>query len=351
MINTLLHCSRNVLLSINIIFPLILYFMKINFNFLFSFVFALVLLSCDDEHKTASVPYFDKILLQEKIYTGQYASAKVTYKSPGAYVQHADYTYSLSNGTSAKWRQALPADKEPEFRFKAPLNAGIYRINFKATFLFYGDLPGGSIYGESNSVNSTFSVLRADAVDACWGDTHEHLDGVIDVRDTIVAGEMCKLWSGNTSYSVDGGDIDSLSAKRLYKFNAEGGLREVEEIAEFELKRKSTYKEFEDGTSGMVYDSLYNQKVYPHLMGQLSIQGYEPNGEAVLEGDRQNDFPVSKWGTYNTIEEQAALVNAFWNGDLSTYIQEWFYDDITRCVVNVWCEDNKLVFRRLYTPF
>lgn len=323
--------------------------MKLNHTLLCATFCAVALMSCEEDKKTATVPQYGEIIMPEKIYTGQYATAKVTYLSEGSYVQHADYFFSLSNGTSGKVRKVLPNGEEPEFRFKAPLNEGNYRLSFKAGFLFYADLPGGSIYAESNSVNTTFRVLRADAIDACWGDTRDHLDKVIDVRDTIISGNMCKLWSGNVSYALEGADADSLYGKRIYKFDGDDKLCEVIEQAEFELKRKSSYKEFEDGTSGLVYDSLYNYKAYPHLMGQLSIVGYEPHGDAILEGEMQSFMPVAEWGAYKTEEEQARLINAFWNGGMERYTQNWMYDDITLCTVKVWCEGDKLIFSRVYS--
>jgi hypothetical protein len=84
-------------------------------------------------------------------------------------------------------------------------------------------------------------------------------------------------------------------------------------------------------------------------MCQLSIVGYEPHGDAILEGEMQSFMPVAEWGSYKTEEEQARLFNAFWNGGIERYTQNWMYDDITLCTVKVWCEGDKLIFCRVYS--
>ncbi len=310
----------------------------------------------DDDDKVASVPVYEGITVEKDVYTGQYAFAKVTYKTPGAFVLHADCNYSVTGGTqgygSGSWRMVAPEGTEPTFKFKAPKAEGNYTVSFSARFSFYVDLANGTIYGKSNSVSANINVLRADAIDACWGDSRERLAKVLDVRDSIIAGERMKVWTGVVNYNTNQNlQADSLPATRYYRFSDEDKLTKVEEVAKFKLTRKSSYKEFEDGTSGYVYDSIDNKNAYPHIRGVMVQELYEQDGEAVLEGEAAHLYPVKNWRTYTTDIERARLVNAFWNKSLIRYSQAWIYDEVTRCFVTISCEDDELLIKCTYEPY
>ncbi len=310
----------------------------------------------DNDDKVASVPVYAGIAVEGDVYTGQYAHARVAYKTPGAYVLHADCNYSVTRGTqgygSGSWRMVAPEETEPTFKFKAPEAEGNYTVSFSAKFSFYVDLANGTIYGKSNTVSTNLNVLRADAIDACWGDSREHLAKVLDVRDSIIAGERMKVWTGKVDYNTNQNlQADSLSATRYYTFSEDDKLTKVEEVAKFPLTRKSSYKEFDDGTSGYVYDSIDNKNAYPHIRGVMAQDLYEQDGEAVLEGEAANLYPVKNWRTYATDIERANLVNAFWNKSLVRYSQSWIYDEVTRCVVTISCENDELLIKHTYEPY
>ncbi len=317
----------------------------------------LAMTACSEDEKVGQVPVYGDITVSENIYTGQNAEAKVSYVTPGAYVLHADCNYSVTKGSktwdSGSWRIVDPKDNEPTFKFKAPRVAGTYRISFKAKFSFYADLANGTIFGQSNTVDKNFVVNRADAVDACWGDTRDRLNKVLTVSDTLSAdGEKLKFYSGNLCFNTDTLTIPGL---RFYHFDADSTLVKVEEIAEFELTRVSSPVENENGDIVNVYDSIANRKAFPYLFDITKMDGYDPVGDPVLTGIAAEQYPVYEWHSDLTDREKADIVNAFWyknaNGEkkLEKYEQVW-NSDVTQCTVSVYEKDDKLVFKRCFVP-
>ncbi len=312
---------------------------------------------CSEDEKVGKVPVYGDITVSENIYTGQNAEAKVSYVTPGAYVLHADCNYSVTKGSktwdSGSWRIVAPEDNEPTFKFKAPREAGTYRISFKAKFSFYADLANGTIFGQSNTVDKNFVVNRADAVDACWGDTRDHLNKVLTVSDTLSAdGEKLKYYAGNVCFNTDTLTIEGM---RFYHFDADSTLVKVEEIAEFELTRVSSPVENENGDIVNVYDSIANKKAFPYLFDITKMDGYDPVGEPRLTGTSAELYPVEEWSYGLSDREKANIINAFWhkndNGEkqLEKYEQIW-RSDVTQCTVSVSEKDDKLVFKRCYVP-
>jgi hypothetical protein len=328
----------------------------------FSFIATLCLgiIGCDDDDKVASVPSYESIEVPNNIYTGQKSKANIKFANVGAYVLHADNSYTLSKSghvyDKGSWRVVDPNGNSPEFTFRAPSEPGRYSLNFSSRFSFDVDLPGGGIYGKSNTVSATVNVMMADAVDACWGDSRERLSEVLMVKDTLINSEACKIWNGKIAFCQHEQDeLDSLggNAERIYIFNADGGLCRVEETTKFDLNYKRSYKEFEDGSSGYVNDSIENKSKYPHLIGVGDLYYYELLNEPVLEGELKDEYPVNNWGKYSSDVEKANLINAFWSGGLTLYSQDWKLRnengvDITKCIVEVYAEDDKFVIKRFF---
>lgn len=316
-----------------------------------------------DDDKVASVPSYDRMEVSNDVYTGQKAGAKVFLDNAGAYVLHADNSYTLSRGgkvwDKGSWRVVDPRDTNPEFAFTAPDEPGLYSLSFNSKFSFYVDLPNGGIYGQSNSVSATVDVKLADAVDACWGDNRDRLTSVLNVKDTVVNSAPCKVWRGKQAfYDVEKTDLDSLggNTERVYLFDSEGGLCQVVETTAFDLEYNSLYKEFEDGSSGYVNDSISNKYIYPHLIGVGDMAYYEYDGEATLVGEAADVYPVEKWGKYNSDIEKATLINAFWSGLLTSYEQKWILYDtnglaVTNCNVKAYVDNDKFVVIRDFNGF
>lgn len=324
----------------------------------------------DDDDKVASVPSYASVEVSDNIYTGQRVKADVQISYAGAYVLHADNSYTLSKGGKVygkgSWRVVDPQDNAPQFEFVAPSEPGRYSLNFSSKFSFYVDLPNGGIYGQSNSVNTPVDVMLADAVDACWGDSRERLAEVLGVKDTLVNAGACKVWRGGLAfYEMEAGKIDSLgeNSERIYMFDADGGLCKIEERTSFGLKYRQSYKELEDGTSGYVNDSISNMSVYPHLMGVGNMNAlmgigssdtYERVGDPVLEGEAKDVYPVKDWGKYEADNAKANLINAFWSGALTSYSQEWVlmkgedYVETTKCTVSAYAEGDRFVIERIF---
>lgn len=342
-------------------------------KFLFSLLAVAVLLTavgCEEDDKVASVPSYASVEVSDDIYTGQKANASVQMSYAGSYVLHADNSYTLSKGGKVygkgSWRVVDPQNNGPQFEFVAPSEPGRYSLNFSSKFSFYVDLPNGGIYGQSNSVNTPVDVMLADAVDACWGDSREHLAQVLSVKDTLYDASACKVWKGRLAfYEMEANELDSLgdNSERIYLFDAEGGLCKVEERTFFELKYKQSYKEFEDGTSGYVNDSILSMDIYPHLMGvgnMNKLMGigssdtYDKVGDPVLEGEAKEIYPVKDWGKYEADVAKAKLINAFWSGALTFYTQEWVlmkgedYVETTKCTVRAYANDDKFVIERIF---
>lgn len=342
-------------------------------KFLFSLLAVAVLLTmtgCEDDDKVASVPSYASVEVSDDIYTGQKGTAGVQISYAGAYVLHADNSYTLSKGGKiygqGSWRVVDPRDNAPHFEFVAPSEPGIYSLNFSSRFSFYVDLPNGGIYGQSNSVSTQVNVMLADAVDACWGDSRERLAQVLSVKDTLANASACKVWKGRLAfYDMEASDLDSLgeNSERIYMFDTDGGLCKVEERTSFELKYKQSYKEFEDGTSGEVNDSISSMDIYPHLMGvgnMNTLMGigssdyYEKVGDPVLEGEAKDIYPIKDWGKYEADEAKAKLINVFWSGALESYSQEWMLmredgvTEVTKCTVRAYAKDDKFVIERIF---
>ena len=333
-------------------------------KFLFSLLAVAVLLTmtgCEDDDKVASVPSYAEMEVTDDIYTGQKGKATVFLKDVGAYVLHSDNSYTLSKGgriwEKGSWRVVDPKDSNPEFEFTVPSEPGLYSLVFSSKFSFYVDLSNGGVYGQSNSVSATVDVKLADAVDACWDDSRDRLSSVLNVKDSVVNSVPCKVWRGKMAfYEVEKTDLDSLGgdAERVYEFDAEGGLHKVTEKTVFALSYKSSFKEFDDGSSGYVNDSIDNKYIYPHLNGVCGMTYYEYVGEATLVGEAADVYPVEKWGKYNSDIEKATLINAFWSGALESYSQEWVLmredgvTEVTKCTVRAYAKDDKFVIERIF---
>lgn len=319
-----------------------------------------VTIGCEDDDKVSSVPVYDNMVVADDVYTGQKVKATVYLADAGAYVLHADNSYTLTKGgktwAQGTWRVVDPKNVNPEFQFNAPYEQGRYSLNFKSKFSFYVDLPNGGIYGQSNSVSSTVDVKLADAIDACWGDSRDRLSNVLEVKDTLANASHCKVWTGKQAfYDIESSQLDSLggNSERIYAFDAEGGLCKVYEKTTFALSYKSSYKEFDDGESGYVNDSIANMYVYPHLIGVGNMLYYVLADDAKLEGDLASEYPVADWGKYNSDQEKAKLINAFWNGSLTSYEQKWIlYNNdgvlVTKCTVRTYVENDEFVITRLF---
>jgi hypothetical protein len=320
-----------------------------------------VLTGCEEDVKVAVEPRYADVEVSQDIYTGQKAKAQVNLLKLGAYVLHADNSYSLSRGgkiyDSKNWRVVDPQNESPKFEFVVPYEPGTYTLSFSSKYSFYVDLPNGGVYGQSNSVSENVNVKLADAYDACWEDSYERIGEVLSVKDTLVNVHACKVWTGKMNFCE--GDVtvaDSMGRQsvRVYFFDNEEKLASVKETTVFGLGYKSAYKEFDDGTSGYVNDSLVNKYVYPQLIGIRTQPYYERDGDPVLDGDAKDIYKMSEWSKYQNDRQQADLINAFWRGDLTKYTQKWrLYDDttgeaVTKCTVSAFCEDGKFVVERLF---
>ncbi len=299
------------------------------------------LAGCSEDDKVGQVPVYGDIKVSENIYTGQYAEAQVSYKSAGAYVLWADCSYTISSGgttySSKLERIPAPGENAPSFRFQAPYKEGNYKLSFSAKFSFYADLPNGTIYGQSNSVDKNFRVLRADAVNACWGDTKERLASVLDVKDTIIAGETLKRWAGDLFFN---NQTLTIYGKRLYYFDVDGKLDEMEEIAKYP----------------MLQDDTSLEDAFPYLLDIIKFDdGYEPDVAPVLTGTAAAEYPVSDWSESLSATKKATIINAFRekddNGDkrLEKYERKWSSDK-TQCTVSVYEQEDSLVFKRNFIP-
>ncbi len=319
--------------------------------------FCAAFMGCSEDDKEAAVPVYGELSVSDNIYTGQYAEAKVSYQTPGAYVLHADCKYTISSGgknySNGAWRIVDPKDNEPTFKFQAPYKEGNYDMGFSAKFSFYVDLPHGGIYGQSNSVSKRFKVLPADAVNACWGDTRDRLAAVLDVKDTTtVNGGQQKVYTGTLFFNTD---TLKIAGERLYHFAPDGGFDKMEESAQHPLVYVTTSKvEVRPGEYVEINDSIANHKAYPYLYDLSSEDnwysyGYAREGSPVLEGAAKDIYPVGDWEKNMTEKKAANIINAFWNGSLERYEQSWISDK-TRCTVSVYAEGNKLYFKRNFLP-
>lgn len=306
-------------------------------------VVACVAAGCETEEKRSSSPVYDKINIEpQTIYTGQYAYATVSYKTPGSYIYSADYKYVVERGNSGTWTEISPTESEPHFKFQVPQNPGTYSLTFSATKINFSAIgPNGTLYGQADPVSTTFTVKRADIIDACWGDTKEHIDSVLGVKDSA----DLKVWTGKLQ--LGGYDnVDSIAATRTYAFT-NNGLDRVTETMMYELK---STKQYVDSLDAFVEDSTQNCTAIYYMLGLTDIEMFDPDrSSAVLTGEAAEKLPFSEWTSYSTDKERAMVPNAFWNGSLEKFEYQ-LYSDKAHALVEIWCEGNMLMMRRTYTP-
>lgn len=306
-------------------------------------VVACVASGCETDVTRSSSPVYDKITVEpQNIYTGQYAYGTVSYKSSGSYISSADYKYEVDGGNSGTWSVISPTESEPNFKFQVPSNPGTYSVRFSATKIKYSAIgPNGTLYGEANSVSTTFTVKRADVIDACWGDTKEHVDSVLGVKDSA----DCKVWNGK--FMLGGYDnVDSIAGSRMYCFT-DNKLDRVVENMKYELKSSQQYV---DSLDAFVNDSTQNCTAIYYMLGLTDIDLFDADrNSAVLTGSAAESLPFSDWANYRTDKERAAVPNSFWNGSLEKFEYQ-LYSDKAHALVEIWCEGNMLMMRRTYTP-
>ncbi|MCM1312265.1 MAG: hypothetical protein NC206_06105 [Bacteroides sp.] len=300
--------------------------------------------SCSEDNATAVSPVFKELTIApQPVYTGQYAYAKVGYTYPGAYIYSSEYSYSVDNGASGTWTVVDPTTAEPQFKFQVPDNPGTYNVTFRATRInFSATDANGAVYGSANSVTSRVRVLTADVINACWGDTRVHIDSVLNVKDTL---DGKKLWTGSITLS-NADDAQALSASRIYSFDTGNRLIKVEETAKYNLEWTRQYSE---ALEGYKYDSLQNYTALSSMIGLTNINGYTKNeSSVVLTGKGSEMYPANQWGRFETPQERANVVNAFWSGLLEKYTCT-LQSEKTTCIATIYSEGDKLILNRVYT--
>lgn len=306
-------------------------------------VAACVTAGCESDQKRSESPVYDKITIEpQTIYNGQYAYATVSYKTPGEYIYSADYKYEIDGGNTGTWSVVSPTESEPQFKFQVPSNPGTYSLRFTATRIKFSAIgPNGTLYGQASPVSTTFVVKRADIIDACWGDTKEHIDSVLGVKDSA----DCKIWNGR--FQLGGYDnVDSIAGTRMYCFT-NNKLDRIVETIKYELKSNQQYV---DSLDAYVNDSAQNCTAIYYMLGLTDIDGFDADkNSAVLTGSAAEDLPFSEWYTYSSDKERAAVPNAFWNGTLEKFEYQ-LYSDKAHALVEIWCEGNMLILNRTYTP-
>lgn len=304
--------------------------------------------SCSESDIESKSPVFGEInVTPAKVYTGQYAYATVSYESAGAYIYSSKYAWDIEGGGSGSWSETDPTKSEPKFKFSVPSTAGNYRLTFKATQINYSaQAANGTIYGSANSVSKVINVLQADAINANWGDTRQHLDSVLSVKDTLTQ----KIWTGSTTYGSEEG-TPTLQAVRLYSFSTSTqGLDKVEETATFNVISHSNWVEDADGQNGHMeseYDNTTNYKALYAMIGAKELSGYTAVKETV-EGDSAYVYPVSTWKVAETEDTMASIVNAFADGAI-TY-RCTLESDNSMCVITISGTSKAITFKRTFTP-
>lgn len=307
--------------------------------------------SCEDDKKISESPVFDKLIISpKKIYTGQYAYGTVSYKFPGAYIYSSEYRYNVTGGESKEWKVIDPTTQEPKFKFLVPTDEGRYTVTFSAKRINYSSTgANGTIFGSASPVSTTINVLRADVINACWGDTYLHLDSVINAKDSIDAeGKRIKFLKTRIPVGNES-DNDSTDILRIYNFTTSDNgliLANVKEETSFDFVREPRY---DDDIDDYTYDSIANYILVDKLLYLATQKGYTFTQEYELTGEYSNKYPVETWASLKNKADKAAIANSFWNGKL-TSVKFTAKSDVTKVITMAWHESDKLMVTRTYTP-
>ncbi len=313
--------------------------------------FILFSTSCEDDKKISESPVFDKLTISpKKIYTGQYAYGTVSYKFPGAYIYSSEYRYNVTGGESKEWKVIDPTTQEPKFKFQVPSEEGRYTVTFSAKRINYSSTgANGTIFGSASPVSTTINVLRADVINACWGDTYLHLDSVINAKDSIDEnGNKFKFFKTRIPIDSESRN-DSTDIIRKYNFTASGSeyiLANVEEETSFDFIREPRY---DDDLDDYIYDSIANYVLIDNILSLAVPKGYTSTSEYELKGELSDKYPVESWKSLSSKADKAEIANAFWKGQL-TYVEIKSASDVTEVTTKAWHESDKLMLTRTYKP-
>lgn len=324
-----------------------------NKSFLFTALTVLVagtaMVSCSDDDKVSTSPVFGDInVTPEVLYTGQYGYATVDYQSSGTYIYSSIYYYNMTSGSSSSWTVVDPTTANPSFRFQCPTTSGNYTLTFGAERINYSATgSNGTLYGSASAVTKTIRVLVADALNANWGDTKEHLDSVLSLKDSL----EYKVWTDNDVVFGNEEESPDLTSVRLYSFDSNDLLCKVEETATYKISSLRTWVEDSEGND-QHYDTLYNDAVnHVALYSILSVAELEDFEVTSYEvsGDSASVYTYDVWNKAETATEMATIVNAFADGLLKyNCVAE---SDKSICNIEIKCDDKtNLVFTRTFTP-
>lgn len=105
---------------------------------------------------------FDAICRTMTFSPGQKVYVGILIADDGAYITRADQTWTLRGPgmEEQKVNKSVidPCGKEPTWSFIAPLMEGEYTVSFKEKYSFSAQKPDGTIFGQSDMLNTRFRV-------------------------------------------------------------------------------------------------------------------------------------------------------------------------------------------------